>query len=70
MSDNTIKEVEKAFNITNIKTAIIGGTFISLDPGVGSPANLSSNGPNSVVTMDTQQHVNLYAELNELEKFP
>jgi len=66
MTDESIKEVERVFNINNIKTAMIGGTMIGLDPSVGSSSNTTTT--NSVIPLDVPQYLNLYSELNELEK--
>jgi hypothetical protein len=63
MSDPHAKIIEDLFKINNIKTAILGGTFVGLDSGVGSLAYTTSG-----VVMDAQQYLNLYAELSELEK--
>jgi hypothetical protein len=62
MSKLNSQIIEELFKINNIRTAIIGGTFVGLDPAIGG-VQLSNS-----VNMDSSQFLNLYAELSELEK--
>jgi len=61
--DKVLKKVESAFKINSIRTTLLGGTIVSLDPAVGYPGT----GSNSGQTMDPKQYLNLFHELADIE---
>lgn len=66
MSDDekVLKKIESVFKINSIRTTLLGGTVVSLDPAVGYPGN----GSNSGQTLDAKQYLNLFHELADIEK--
>jgi hypothetical protein len=62
MSD-PIKKIEETFKINNLRTAIMGGTIISLDPASGTD---STNTPTASIS--AKSYLNMFFELSELEK--
>lgn len=65
MSEDAIKTVESVFGLNNIRTAIIGGTMIGIDSGIGTRSNTNTNISN--IALDNLQYLNLFPELTELE---
>jgi hypothetical protein len=59
--NTTIDEIHKTFKISNIRSAIMGGTIMNQDISMGSPAGSGNS-------LDCIQYLNLFPELADLER--